>query len=445
MLDAASPPIISVALAALISGTEGRLHPEHFIMLGLTHTLVARSALVPSTPRRSVAIGAMASLPLVAITYANHVRNPDPILPSPAGLAANVLMWCGFAVGASAIVSAVIYGLRQEVRKAQQLGQYTLEERIGEGGMGVVFRARHAMLRRPTAIKLLLQGRAAEADLRRFEREVQATSRLTHPNTVAIFDYGRTSDGIFYYAMEYIEGIDLEGLVDVAGPQPPGRVISILKQMCGALGEAHRAGLIHRDIKPANVLLCERGGAYDVVKVVDFGLVKSANAGVDMSVTNVDVMLGTPHYMAPEAISTPGDVDARSDLYAVGAVGYFLLTGATVFSGRTVVEVCSHHLLTRPIPPSERLGRSTSAALEAVILSCLEKEPSHRPQSAEALGRALDACDDAPPWREADARAFWEEHGELMRRHQAERTTQVPPSLGGSATVEVDARKRSVA
>ena len=186
------------------------------------------------------------------------------------------------------------------MREARRLGPYTLVEKIGEGGMGAVYRASHALLRRPTAIKILPPQRAGEMDLARFEREVQMTSQLTSPHTVSVYDYGRTPDGLFYYAMEFLDGIDLEELVRRDGPMPPGRVVHVLRQVCEALGEAHRAGLIHRDVKPANILLCERGGRFDVAKVVDFGLVKSVS-GSDPGVTLENTVPGTPHYMAPES------------------------------------------------------------------------------------------------------------------------------------------------
>ena len=201
--------------------------------------------------------------------------------------------------------------------------------------MGIVYRAHHALLRRPTAVKLLPAGRAGESNLSRFEREVQLTSSLTHPNTVAIYDYGHTPDGIFYYAMEYLDGMDLEELVELDGAQDPARVVHVLRQVCGALAEAHGVGLVHRDIKPANILLCERGGIPDTAKVVDFGLVKQlSTSGVGPGVSTVNNIMGTPLYLSPEAITSPEKVDARSDLYALGAVAYYLVTGKAVFEGR---------------------------------------------------------------------------------------------------------------
>ncbi len=285
------------------------------------------------------------------------------------------------------------------------MGQYTLEEKVGEGGMGVVYRARHSRLKRPTAVKLLSPTKVGPQTVERFEREVQITARLTHPNTVAVFDYGRTLDGVFYYAMEYLEGLPLEKLVAEDGPQPPGRVVRILRQVAGALAEAHALGLVHRDIKPANVILCERGGMPDVAKVLDFGLVKDQALPEAAALTQSNVIIGTPLYMAPEALASPQRVGPRTDLYALGAVGYFLLTGSPVFTGNTV-EVLGHHLHTSPVRPSERLGRALPSHLEEVVLSCLEKDPDRRPRDARALDHALEAAG-VEGWTDDDARAWW--------------------------------------
>jgi serine/threonine-protein kinase len=275
--------------------------------------------------------------------------------------------------------------------------------------MGTVYRARHAMLRRPTAVKLLPAARAAGDRLERFEREVQLTSRLNHQNTVAVFDYGRTADGVFYYAMEYLEGLNLDDLVRVGGALPAGRVVHVLRQVAGALVEAHGVGLIHRDIKPANVILLpEYGATADVAKVVDFGLVKELAGRADL--TRDDQIAGTPLYLSPEAIRAPDLVDARSDLYSLGAVGYFLLTGTPVFPGRNAVEVCGHHLHTPPVPPAERLGTAVPAKLSALLLDCLRKDAVERPASARELIARLLVCDDVPAWTEEEARLWWRRH-----------------------------------
>ena len=333
--------------------------------------------------------------------------------------------------------SRVIFRLRGRVREAEQLGQYTLLRKLGEGGMGIVWEAKHALLQRRTAIKLLPPERAGAEAIARFEREVQLTSQLTHPNTVAIYDYGRTADGAFYYAMEYLDGMDLQRLVELDGPQPPARVVHVMKQVVSALAEAHALSLVHRDIKPANIVLCERGGRHDVAKVVDFGLVKSVT-GQDPTFSAAHVILGTPLFLSPEAIRGPEGVDARSDLYACGAVAYYLLTGRPVFEGDKLVEICSHHLFNAPLPPSLRLGAPLPAALEQIVLRCLEKLPDARFASAQALYDALSECG-APAWTDAEARASWARLDGLADRVSAtDRTVAAhSPSL-----LAIDLRER---
>ncbi len=323
--------------------------------------------------------------------------------------------------------------LRQQAREsaveARQLGQYKLEEKLGEGAMGVVYRGRHAMLRRPTAIKLLDTEKVTDASIERFEREVQITSHLNHANTIAIYDYGRTPEDVFYYAMEYLDGIDLQQLVDQYGPQPPGRVIYILKQVCGSLYEAHSSGLVHRDIKPANIMINRRGGEGDVVKVLDFGLVKARSG--ELGDSKSESMAGTPLYMSPEAIQLPNSVDACSDLYAVGAIGYFLLTGKPVFDASSLSELLQLHVSEVPIAPSKRLGKPIPAELEHAILSCLEKTRAKRPQTSRELAKLLSATSLASPWTLDEADAWWSNH----ERQQTPTTGQETEYTGQDATV----------
>ena len=302
----------------------------------------------------------------------------------------------------------------------KRLGQYTLEEKLGEGGMGVVYRAKHAMLLRPTAVKFLDSSKANEKSIARFEREVQLTGQLNHPNTIAIYDYGRTPEGVFYYAMEFLDGLDLQTLVGRHGPQPEGRVIHILKQVCGSLAEAHSIGLIHRDVKPANILLNVRGGMFDVVKLLDFGLVKLADNSSEAQVTNAGGIVGTPLYMSPEAYQSPERVDARTDLYAVGAVGYFLLTGEPPFLGESVLDILKHQVQTVPEPPSQRLGQPVSPELERLLLRCLSKSPADRPATAYEIIAELDRIPTANSWTEAHARYWW-------RRYVPHLTITTPP------------------
>ncbi|KPK61836.1 MAG: hypothetical protein AMS21_08815, partial [Gemmatimonas sp. SG8_38_2] len=316
------------------------------------------------------------------------------------------------AISALAILASylVIRNLRKTADRAQKLGQYTLEKKIGEGGMGAVYRARHALLRRPTAVKLLPEETSSEEAVTRFEREVQLTSELTHPNTIEIYDYGRTPEGVFYYAMEYLPGYSLNQLVELFGPLPEARVIHILDQACSSLAEAHSAGIIHRDVKPSNIMVCERGGIHDVVKVLDFGLVKEVDQASDLSITAVGSVTGTPLYVSPEGIKSPDDADGRSDLYCLGAVGYYLLTGGHVFPGESPLEVFSHHLTSTPEPPSARVDREIAKDLEDLILRCLEKDPNQRPGDAHALRDELANCRDAGSWGEKEAIRWWQEH-----------------------------------
>ena len=308
----------------------------------------------------------------------------------------------------------VVARLRREAQKAaieaQQLGQYKLEEKLGAGAMGVVYKGYHAMLRRPTAVKLLDIDKVNETSIARFEREVQITCQLNHPNTVAIFDFGRTPEGVFYYAMEYLNGIDLQTLVERYGPQEEKRVVHILQQMCGSLYEAHSLGLVHRDIKPANAMLNRRGFEPDVVKVLDFGLVKALDEERNANSTSAGSLTGTPQYMSPESIQSPTSVDARADIYAVGAVGYFLLTGTPVFPGQSVVELCNMHVNQAPQPPSERMGKPVSQELEHAILSCLDKSRAKRPQTARDLSQLLNRSPEANLWSLEDADRWWSQH-----------------------------------
>jgi serine/threonine-protein kinase len=405
--------------------------------------LAIRAALIPSSPRRTIILTAMSGVPKIVLSsvlvpgvaggLAWRAANSGafPWLPTTA-----IMEWT-IATITCTVISRVIYGLRAEVREARRFGQYVLERKIGEGAMGVVYRATHAMLRRPAAIKLLLKDRASEADLVRFEREVQLTSRLVHPNTISIFDYGRTAEGVFYYVMEYLDGLDLQSLVDHYGPVEPARAIRILAQISGALSEAHALGLIHRDIKPANIVLTERPDESDVVKVVDFGLVKNFGGNLAESAA-ADAITGTPLYMAPEAITQPDAIDGRSDLYAVGAVAYFLLTGQHVFEAATVFEICSKHMLEAPVRPSERLGKPLPADLEAIVLACLAKDRNDRPASAAVLRRKLLACADAGRNDQPAARDWWQ-------AHRASLKSRPSPGDDGSrpATMAIDLDGRS--
>ncbi len=429
--DAATTFAICVGWATMIYVEQKQLsrseRGELVVLLASSYTLVTRAALVPSTTMRSLAIGAMSMAPVIPVTYLMYVAHPVANR-MPIGPAIYAAIWATVGVACTTAISHVIYGLRQEVRKAMQLGQYLLEEKIGEGGMGVVYRASHALLRRPAAIKLL---GSKEHGLGRFEREVQITAKLTHPNTVAVFDYGHTPDGAFYYAMEYLDGVTLEDLVVEHGAQPPRRVLHVLLQVCGALEEAHAAGLVHRDIKPANVMLTERGLLPDVVKVLDFGLVKELAPGADLAQSSINTVMGTPHYMAPEAILDPASIDGRADLYAVGAMAYYLLTGERVFDGSNLVEICSQHLHQEPSPPAKKRS-DIPASVEKIVLACLAKKREERPESAAALADMIrDAQREVGEWSRAEAKAWWTERTRSKSGH----VPQAKPVSGSDASV----------
>jgi tRNA A-37 threonylcarbamoyl transferase component Bud32 len=332
--------------------------------------------------------------------------------------------------GFTVLVERLQAAARNSALAARQLGQYALLQEIGRGANGMVYRARHSLLRRPVAIKLLSPDMTNESNTARFEHEVQMTSQLTHPNTVAIYDYGRTPEGLFYFAMEYLGGIDLDQLVRQFGPQPEGRVIHILRQVCGSLSEAHRIGLIHRDVKPANIILTRRGGVCDLVKVLDFGLVKAVDRGAGGGMKPTAVV-GTPHFMPPEAVERPESVDSRGDLYSLGAVGYWLLTGKTLFERETIEDLLVCQVKEPPPHPSQRLGRPLSSDLADLIMRCLAKRPEQRPPSAEALDQALAGCVAAGGWTAQDAEQWWRANGAaveaLPAATMAEKTLVIAP------------------
>jgi serine/threonine-protein kinase len=416
----------------LMLGDLGTISGVFENLIGFICILLLRALIVPSTVKRTLLCGLLMCGPtILGVAFGPH-RFDDQALSwiTMVGFGVN---WSVIALIFSGVASAVLYGLRREVRDARRLGQYTLGEKLGEGGMGVVYRASHAMLRRPTAIKLLADG--GEASLARFEQEVQLLAGLNHPNIVTVHDYGRTADGSFYYAMELLDGMDLEKLVAADGPQPPERVIHIVRQAARGLDEAHNVGLVHRDIKPANVFACRWWGESDAVKVLDFGLAKN-NADPSTSLTGHNVVLGTPLYISPEALKGTL-VDVRSDIYSLGAVAYYMLTAEPVFAGGSAVEVFAQHLHSAPVVPSERLGRDVPADLEAIVLRCLAKSPEDRYPTAADLERALAACAAAAAWSADRARAWWQLRGGAL--------TPAREDDGRARTIEIDPGTRQAA
>jgi eukaryotic-like serine/threonine-protein kinase len=339
------------------------------------------------------------------------------------GFASSILLM--LAVG-STFEPRTITRLRRQVAEARQLGQYRLRRRIGFGGMAEVYLAEHQFLKRPCAVKLIRPGVVADPrTLARFEREARLTAALSHPNTVEIYDYGRTSDGTYYYVMEYLPGLSLEELVGRHGPLPSGRVVYLLRQVCGALREAHGAGLIHRDIKPSNIFAARRGEIDDVGKLLDFGLVRPTVKEQSAHLSDEDQILGTPLFMSPEQAAVRQELDMRSDIYSLGAVAYYLLTGRPPFEGSTIGVLIAH--ARDPVAPPSRIRDDVPEDLERVVLRCLAKDPSDRFRDAESLERALGECVCAGGWDQDRAARWWRD---VDRTPAAADSEKVPDSNG---------------
>ncbi len=390
--------------------------------------------LIPNTWRRAAwVIGAIALFP-IGIRVAFRIQYPSLSEVLSLDEVSFTLLVLVVAAVSAVYGTHVINTLRKEAHQARKLGQYQLMDRIGRGAMGEVWRARHQMLARPAAVKLIrpeMLGDLATEDtqmtLRRFEREARATAGLKSPNSIVVYDFGTTDEGTFYYVMELLDGLNLEALVDRFGPVSAPRVIYILSQACDSLADAHRSGLIHRDIKPANLYLCRLGPVTDFLKVLDFGLVKArADSETDETrLTKVGMTAGTPAYMAPEQVLGQA-VDERTDLYALGCVGYWLLTGTTVFEGDSSMGVIIDHVKSAPRPPSERTGRELPGDLERVILDCLAKDPADRPSSASELQRSLAACGAAGFWDRDQASEWWAHHMSKPKAQNPEPRTYSP-------------------
>ena len=360
--------------------------------------IVAYGTFIPNTWRRcAVAVGALAATPVVTAAISNSLFGGlDGRLLS--AYLFEMATWMLYAGALAIYGSHRIDVLRKQAIEARRLGQYQLKRLLGIGGMGEVYLAEHLLLRRPCAVKLIRMDRAGDADsLLRFEREVQVTATLTHPNTVQVYDYGHTDDGTFYYVMEYLPGLTLEQLVQHQGPLPASRTIHLLCQICGALGEAHATGLIHRDIKPSNIIVCERGGLSDVAKLLDFGIVRPPRiVSDDRQAFREAAIVGTPGFMSPEQASCTDAVDARSDIYSLGGVAYFLLTGVPPFVRATVAEMLAAHAREAVSPP-ERIQPDVPRDLQAIVLRCLSKNPDDRYPNTAALNDALTRCASARP------------------------------------------------
>ena len=355
---------------------------------------------------------------MAPLAYALFVRLGDVENLSLAGLVYRFIPVYMTAL-VTAILSTNFYALGRRLESAKQIGSYKLTNLIGRGGMGEVWRAEHRMLSRCSAIKLVKpevvgatssDSKSSQTAIPRFERDAQATAALRSPHSIEIYDFGVTQDGRFYYVMELLDGMDLDSLVKRFGPLPPSRVIYFLLQICDSLSEAHDLGLIHRDVKPKNIFVCRMGRNFDFVKVLDFGLVKNVAHRADQSLTQDGTTTGTPAYLAPEVARGSKQIDGRSDIYSLGCVAYWLLTGQTVFEADTAVATILKHVTEAPTPPSQRTDNVVPADLEAVVLRCLEKEAENRPQSADELSALLAQCSDAQTWRRKEAREWWRMH-----------------------------------
>ncbi|MFN9807354.1 MAG: serine/threonine protein kinase [Betaproteobacteria bacterium] len=321
----------------------------------------------------------------------------------------------GVALGLVAFSLAVtllrVQRMARQVEAARHVGNYEMFEEIGQGGVARVYRAHHRLLKRPTAVKVIQLHKSTDELLARFDREVRLCSQLMHPNTIEIFDYGRTPEGLPFYAMELLDGATVLQLVERGGPFGAARTVHVLRGVAGSLAEAHDRGLVHRDVTPANIMLCRKGGQYDVPKLLDFGLIKDTRGEHTRDLTQALRVLGTPSYMAPERIVQPGSADFRSDLYAIGAVGYFLLTGRPPLEGDTDLSLAYHVVNTAPTPLLEIASHPVPAALARLIGDCLSKQADARPQTAAAIGEALDLLAREHPWTQAEARAAWQVAG----------------------------------
>ena len=406
---------------ALLESWDHRPRGEmQFGQLSWIVVVILLSAMImPSTPRKMV----MASLITASMgplgAWIAHLRG----LPAPPPLTTFLIFLPNYTCAIAAVMPSIMFQrMGRRLREARELGSYELLDPLGQGGMGEVWRARHRLLARDAAIKLVrpeVLGASNDEQsrllLRRFEREAQATAQLCSAHSIRLFDYGVADDGSFYYVMELLTGRDLESFVRDFGPIPADRAMFLLRQVCHSLAEAHERGLVHRDIKPANIYVCRMGMDYDFVKVLDFGLVKF-NPAHDLEgrtqtlMTAAHTTIGTPAYMAPEIILGRSDVDRRADVYALGCVAYFMLTGHLVFEDATPMETLVNHVHTRPVPPSQRTELRIPPDLDAIVMECLEKDPDKRPQDAIALRRMLHVCDSCDTWSNARARDWWRIH-----------------------------------
>ncbi len=383
---------------------------------GYAIILFSHAAFIPTRVAFQACIGVTATVAyfvgqLLAYRYFPEVREIWNALGGWSALRASILgnsLDIIIVAAISVLVTKTLYNIRFNLSRAQRVGNYFIKGEIGRGGMGAVFEASHAFLARPTAIKIMTpKGEDAKAAIARFEKEVKLSASLSHPNTITIFDYGHCCNNTFYYAMELLEGADLQKLIEKFGPLPANRTAHILRQVCGSLTEAHEKGIIHRDIKPSNVYLTIRGGLYDFVKVLDFGLAKEFRNTADAGLTQSGIILGTPRFLAPESVHSRGQVDGRTDIYMLGSVAYWILTGRPPFEGSSSVDLIVDHLKTIPKPPSQISELPIPEEMDAIVMRCLEKNPDDRFQTPAAMSLALESLTRLRPWNQLDAKEWW--------------------------------------
>ena len=399
--------------------------PEHLGVFGLSFVapwIMFYTIVIPNPPFKALLAATLAatSVPVVLVLSARY--GGSTIQLAAGEWIAVVVVPYALIVVTAYIGARVVFRLGTAVRNAREMGSYRLVERLGEGGMGEVWRAKHRMLARPAAIKLVRRDvlgvlnpeddEQRQRVLGRFEREAQATAFMRSPHTIDLYDFGVTEQGSFYYVMELLDGYDLETLVRRFGPLPSGRAVYLLRQACDSLAEAHAASLIHRDIKPSNIYTCRYGRRTDFIKVLDFGLVKLQHeeAAPELRMSAEHVVAGTPAYMAPEQAGGDEQVDGRADLYALGCVAYWLVTGQMVFQARTPLEMIAHHMRTPPVPPSQRTDLDIPKELDDVILACLEKDPARRTRNADELSERLATCTTVSRWTPQRAKEWWDLH-----------------------------------
>lgn len=372
------------------------------------------------TPPRTALISALLSVSAVPVVFGvNNALGINDVAVTPFQFFLGLVFPNLLIVVMAYSGARIVYGMGRAVREAREMGSYRLVEQLGQGGMGEVWRAEHRTLARPAAIKLIrpevlgaVGGESVDVLHQRFEREAHATALLRSPHTIEVYDYGVTDDGTFYYVMELLDGFDLDQLIERFGPVPPERAVHFLKDLTDSLAEAHEADLVHRDVKPANVYACRQGRDVDFVKVLDFGLVKPSNPINEgaAKLTAEHAAGGTPAFMSPEQAVGEDTIDGRSDIYAVGCIGYWLVTGRQVFEGRTPMETLMHHVREQPVPPSQRSELAIPPELDALILRCLAKGRAERPQTGDELLSALDAIPLAEAWTRDRARRWWDAH-----------------------------------